>query len=94
MTRRARGTSNRAKGNIKANAHRIAWSVREFAATIGVNYQTALAMVHNGDVGYFKAGGEYRIPQPEIDRLLSEASARRPQPSANPEQRESHPYRA
>jgi excisionase family DNA binding protein len=76
MTRAARGTSSRAKGNITANVPRIAWSVREFAAAIGVNYQTGLAMIHSGEVGHFKAGGEYRIPQAEIERLLSQASQR------------------
>lgn len=77
MSRAARGTSSRAKGNIQADVPRIAWTVREFAAAIGVNYQTALAMVHDGTVGHFKAGGEYRIPHSEIERLLSEAAEHR-----------------
>jgi excisionase family DNA binding protein len=76
MTTAARGSSNRAKGNIKADVPRIAWTVREFAAAINVNYQTALAMIHTGQVGHFRAGGEYRIPNSEIERLLAEASPR------------------
>lgn len=73
MTIAARGTSDRAKGNITADVPRLAWTVREFAAAIGVNYQTALRMVHSGQVGHFKAGGEYRIPNVEIERLLTGA---------------------
>lgn len=74
MSTAARGTSSRAKGNITADVPRLAWTVREFAAAIGVNYQTALRMIHDGQVGHFKAGGEYRIPQAEIERLLIGAS--------------------
>lgn len=74
MSIAARGTSNRAKGNIKADVPRLAWTVREFAAAINVNYQTALAMIHTGQVGHFKAGGEYRIPHAEVERLLADAS--------------------
>jgi excisionase family DNA binding protein len=73
-TATARGTSGRAKGNITADVPRLAWTVREFAAAIGVNYQTALRMVHSGQVGHFKAGGEYRIPNQELERLVTEAS--------------------
>jgi excisionase family DNA binding protein len=73
MSTAARGTSNRAKGNIAADVPRLAWTVREFAAAIGVNYQTALRMIHSGQVGHFKAGGEYRIPDQEIQRLLAAA---------------------
>ena len=55
MSTAARGTSGRAKGSITADVPRLAWTVREFAAAIGVNYQTALRMVHDGQVGYFMA---------------------------------------
>jgi excisionase family DNA binding protein len=74
MSTVARGTSDRAKGNITADVPRLAWTVREFAAAIGVNYQTALRMVHNGQVGHFKAGGEYRIPNQDLERLVTVAS--------------------
>jgi excisionase family DNA binding protein len=74
MSTAGRGTSGRAKGNITADVPRLAWTVREFAAAIGVNYQTALHMVHSGQVGHFKAGGEYRIPNQELERLMTEAS--------------------
>ena len=76
MSKMARGTSNRAKGNIDADVPRLAWSVREFAAAMGINYQTALGMIHDGTLGYFKAGAEYRIPNSEVERLLQEASNR------------------
>lgn len=75
--RAARGTSTRAKGNIQADVPRIAYTVTEFAAGIGVNYQTALRMVHSGDVGHFPVGGEYRIPVAEVERLINEALDRR-----------------
>ncbi|HET9142450.1 helix-turn-helix domain-containing protein [Actinophytocola sp.] len=77
VTVKTRRASNRAKGNIQADVPRLAWTVREFAAAIGVNYQTALRMVHQGKVGHFKAGGEFRIPHKEIERLLAEASQQR-----------------
>jgi excisionase family DNA binding protein len=70
MSSAARGTSSRAKGTINAAVPRLAWTVREFAAAIGINYQTALRMIHSGQVGHFKAGGEYRIPDAEVERLL------------------------
>jgi excisionase family DNA binding protein len=75
--RAARGTSKRAKGNIPADVPRIAYSVTEFAAGIGVNYQTALRMVHRGEVGHFLAGSEFRIPVSEVKRLIDEANERR-----------------
>jgi len=74
MSSAAHGSSSRAKGNINADVPRLAWTVREFASAIGVNYQTALRMIHSGQVGHFKAGGEYRIPNVEVERLVAEAS--------------------
>jgi excisionase family DNA binding protein len=64
---------DRTKFAVMADVPRIAWTVREFAASIGVNYETALAMVHDATVGHFKVGCEYRIPHDEVVRLVDEA---------------------
>jgi excisionase family DNA binding protein len=70
---------SRAKGKIQADVTRNAWSVREFAATLGVSYHTVLRAVHRGELAStrFPAGvGEYRIPNSELTRLLAEANER------------------
>lgn len=70
MTRAKNGTDPRAKGNVTAGVPRLAWTVRELAAALRVNYQTALRMIHNKQVTAFTVGGEYRIGVFEIARLI------------------------
>lgn len=67
---------DRTKSAVVPGVERIAWTVRELAASIGVNYETGLAMVHDGTVGHFMVGCEYRIPHDEIQRLMDEARER------------------
>jgi excisionase family DNA binding protein len=73
-------TASRSKGRINADVPRNAWSIREFAATLGVSYYTVLRAVRRGEIASFRFPaevGEYRIPNSELERLLSEAYARR-----------------
>lgn len=68
----------RAKANVvTADVPRNAWSVREFAATLGVNVHTIYRLIKHGQLAWFPVGGEKRIPNSELDRLLAEAYERR-----------------
>lgn len=49
---------------------RRAWSPREVAAQLSLPYETVLSMIHSGQLGAFKAGRYYRIPDRELERLL------------------------
>jgi excisionase family DNA binding protein len=68
---------DRAKGNVKADVPRVAWSVREFAAATGISIDTTYRLLDRGEVGWFQLGGEKRIPNTELERLLAEAEGRR-----------------
>lgn len=67
----------RAKGKIDADVPRTFWSVREFAATLGVNQHTIYRACRRGEIAWVRVGGEKRIPNSELDRLLNEAYSRR-----------------
>jgi excisionase family DNA binding protein len=66
-------TAERRKGAINESVPRLWWSVREFAATAGLNYETALREIHKGTFAARKFGGEYRIPDAELQRVINEA---------------------
>jgi excisionase family DNA binding protein len=70
-------TASRAKGKVQADVPRNAWSVKEFAATLGVNVHTVYRMCDRGDLAWFLFGGEKRIPNSELERLMAEAYERR-----------------
>lgn len=56
---------------------RQAWSPKEVGEQLGLPYETVLGLIHNGQLGAFKAGRYYRIPDAELKRLLDEAANNR-----------------
>lgn len=50
-------------------------SVLEVAATLGVSDEQVYALVHAGEIGHVRIGKHIRIPDFELDRLLSKAVA-------------------
>lgn len=70
-------TTARAKGKVAADVPRHFWSVREFAATTGVSLDTVYRLIRGGQLACTHIGGEKRIPNSELERLLSEAYERR-----------------
>lgn len=69
-------TTSRAKGKVQADVPRNAWSVREFAATLGVNVHTVYRLIKDNKLASFPFGGELRIPNSELERLMAEAYER------------------
>lgn len=68
----------RAKGVAKADVPRLFWSVREFATATGVSIDSVYRSMHAGELAHTKMpGGEYGIPNMEIERLTAEAFERR-----------------
>jgi excisionase family DNA binding protein len=67
--------ADRAKGKVKADVPRTFWSVREFAATTGISIDTCYRLLQRGEVRWVQLGGEKRIPNSELERLLAEAAA-------------------
>lgn len=65
--------TNRRKDAVIEGLPRLWWSVREFASAAGLNYETALREVHAGTLAATKFGGEFRIPDAEVQRLISDA---------------------
>jgi len=51
--------------------------VKEFAATLGVNRDTIYRACKRGEIAWTWVGGEKRIPNAELERLLAEAYERR-----------------
>jgi len=65
---------DRAKGNVHApGVERQAYSVREFAAAVGISIDSVYRCMKRGELKSFKIASEYRIPASEITRLLAEA---------------------
>jgi molybdopterin-binding protein len=55
------------------------FSPREAAEILGISYSTLKVWIHKKKLCTFKtAGGHHRIPEPELDKFLYEASARLP----------------
>jgi hypothetical protein len=73
MSTATRETSSRATGNTTTNAPRLASTVRELTAAIGVNNQTTLHMIHSDQTGHVKDSGERRIPNQKTKRPLTAA---------------------
>jgi hypothetical protein len=59
------------KGDALPGVPRSAWSIKEFAATLGIGYYTAYRMVTRQEVKSFRVLGEIRVPDSELQRLLS-----------------------
>lgn len=53
---------------------RRAWSVQEVADQIGVPKAQVYALIHSGQLGAFKVGHMYRVPDRELDRLFESAT--------------------
>lgn len=70
-------TTPRAKGHVEANVPRMWWSVKEFAAATGVALDTVYRWTNRGQIEWTWLGGEKRIPNSEMERLLTEAKQRR-----------------
>lgn len=66
---------DRAKGNVQADVPRTFWSVREFAATTGISIDTTYRLIKRRQLKCVQLGREKRIPNTELERLLSEAEA-------------------
>jgi excisionase family DNA binding protein len=73
-TRSRKGS--RAKGKVQADVPRTFWSVKEFAAALGVSLDTVYRMTRTGELAFTWVGGEKRIPNTELERLLAEAHQR------------------
>lgn len=69
----SRGKWSRAKGEVQADVPRNAWSVREFAAALGVNKHTIYRACNRGEIAWVQVGGEKRIPNAELERMVAEA---------------------
>lgn len=54
---------------------RAAYSVKEFAALLGVHLNTIYREVQSGAIASVRIGGEYRIPHAELERLLASGEA-------------------
>lgn len=54
---------------------RVAYSVREFAAAVGISIDSTYRCIHSGELASFKIASEFRIPATEVQRLLAEAEA-------------------
>ena len=67
----------RAKGARKADVPRTFWSVREFAETTGLAVDTVYRMISRGELGAVRLGGEHRIPNAELDRIVEQALSAR-----------------
>lgn len=50
-------------------------SVLEVAAALGVSDEQVYALVANGEIGHVRIGKHIRVPDFELDRLLSKAVA-------------------
>jgi excisionase family DNA binding protein len=71
-------TAARTKAEIAAaGIDRVALSIREFAAALGVNYHTIRRMCNRGELACTRIGSEMRIPKTELERLLADAFERR-----------------
>ncbi|GAA1281897.1 helix-turn-helix domain-containing protein [Saccharothrix xinjiangensis] len=55
---------------------RLAWSIGEVAALLRLPKRTVYAMRAAGELGAIKAGKHYRVPDPELVRLLKTGAAR------------------
>lgn len=67
----------RAKGQVQADVSRLWWSAKEFASATGCALDTVYRLMRNGGLEWTWIGGEKRIPNSEMERLLAEAQARR-----------------
>lgn len=63
----------RAKGQVQADVPRNFWSVKEFAATLGVSLDTVYRMIARRELACVQIAGEKRVPHSELERLLAEA---------------------
>jgi excisionase family DNA binding protein len=60
----------------QAAATRAFYSVREFAAALGVGIHVIYRATDRDEIAWTKVGGSKRIPHSELERLLSEAHER------------------
>ncbi len=58
-----------------AGMRRRGLSVLEVAAALGVSDEQVYALVANGEIGHVRIGRHIRVPDFELDRLLSKAVA-------------------
>jgi len=68
--------ATRAKGMPKADVPRAFWSVNEFATITGLAQDTVYRMIRASKLGAVRLGGEWRIPNQEVERLTAEAMQR------------------
>jgi excisionase family DNA binding protein len=50
---------------------RQAWNPREVAAALGIGYQKALDLIHDGVIGHVRAGHFILVPDEELKRFLA-----------------------
>lgn len=73
-------TVHRTREDIAArhpDVPRLAWSVAELAAALGVSTDTVHRRCDAGELAWFWFGKEKRIPNSELERLFAEAAGRR-----------------
>lgn len=54
---------------------RKAWRVAEFAASLDIDYDAALDLIHAGKVRVFKVGQSYRISDEAMKQYIADAEA-------------------
>lgn len=65
--------TSRNKGQVQADVPRNFWSVREFAATLGVSLDTVYRLIKDNKLACVQIAGEKRVPHRELERLMAEA---------------------
>jgi excisionase family DNA binding protein len=58
--------------------------IEEFAAAIGISRSAAYEAVKRGEIPSIRIGRRFLIPGDTVERLLAEAAAKRPLPTAAP----------
>ena len=52
---------------------RRAWSPREIAGQLGVQYRSVLSLIRSGELGALRVGQHYIVPDVELERYLHSA---------------------
>lgn len=63
--------------DANGQAGREFWSVKEFAALLGVGKHVIYRATDRGEIASVKVGGTKLVPNSELERLKSEADERR-----------------
>jgi len=62
--------------NLSADALGVpstAWTVAESAASLGIDYDACLDLIHAGKLHAFKVGNQYRVPDEALKQYVEAA---------------------